>query len=83
MHVHQFVTDAGVSEIRISDHDHDLLWLQRQRLISTAVVVNYAGYTPFTRDSHTDDPGSPERPAVAYVGYMYEDTSGCPVCRGV
>lgn len=77
MHVHQLVSNTGVSEVRYSADDYDRLWLHKQRLIdSVEISVAYGGYMPNAQASLFDSAMS-----VSFVGYVFEDASRCEACR--
>lgn len=76
VHAHKLISDDGVSEIAISDEDFDRQWLRRQRLIDGPVAITYAGYFPYSRKTTPIEPAE-----IRYGGYVFEDSSGCPVCR--
>lgn len=78
-HIHRWIDSDGVTEIRISAVDFDRLWLARQRL-TTGPVVFYAGYTPISRSDIPQASDIPPTGGVRYGGYMFEDTSDCPIC---
>jgi hypothetical protein len=74
-HIHRWVSDLGVDEFTCSAEEFDRRWLQQQRLVEDTGSVT-VGYLP-TPGEEVTRIGS-----VQYAGYIYEDTSGCPVCEG-